>query len=327
MTSGIEALPAREQLREQVRLAEDFFGSGQIHVHFARYSLRHIEQEAVRREVALVRIYQCCGERPGKATLEELRPIHIQLVWRIYRDEFERAGEIEVDEMFNSTSMQDMAMPPLVPDSVLRVMMDPDATDDVILYEPARDTALLEFINWYHLIARRTGIAQDKSFGPYLAQLFDPRLTRLLWPSPAEVVAFEFALVRHIARELRTKSFFKIEEDLQREFGFSLTEATAVRRMAVSYIADYGAITTEEARGLLIARLEDLYEEARSQFDAQGALRAAKLEALILGLGKEAPYNQREDFKDLAKSLTVQDDFDQREAKALAPPSADSHNP
>jgi hypothetical protein len=143
---------------------------------------------------------------------------------------------------------------------------------------------------------------------PDLAQVALPQLlldTHNAWPSRTQIVAFEEILVNQAIEELANGSQWKAMRSLQTRFGLLPHERKSVIEMARATLLDLTVYDVEEARALMIVRLENFVDRSAKAFDLRAELAGMKQLALVQGLSRTEAGDLVSDFTEVVRSVSA----------------------
>lgn len=114
---------------------------------------------------------------------------------------------------------------------------------------------------------------------------FQRHLIEEFWPSVTALINFEAEFLEPVGRTMiehgRSKAFLEIQEHLGSPSHAERKDWTA---LPMAYVRDFEALSTEDDRSLMVARLEELVVKALDQLDLGKAHSAMRTIAQIQGL-------------------------------------------
>ncbi len=255
-------------------------------------------------------------------SLEDLFPQRIRVAWRIVREmaatrgvlterrqtladatplhptpweaPFHFGSRMSDDPVVNGIC-QERKLPLLPPDIPARHV---NGQVDVG-YDPTKDESLLDFIRMAeHVATRRLFIPRSREGKLGLAGLFDPKLSRLAWPTPPEIMAHEARLVHHIYSIMVKVGDSGGDNEAMAELrSMDLLdhEVLQVLAMARAHAAVATGLDDPEAYFMMqIAKLDALADKQASREDYRGAAQT-KRDSLRLIAGR-ATKDEAEDY-------------------------------
>jgi hypothetical protein len=119
--------------------------------------------------------------------------------------------------------------------------------------------------------------------------LLDPKLVRLAFPSPEDIMTFEVDLAEITCDKLVEYGAIDVHKWLHAAFGLQAREQRSVVKMARARAALMSYGDPEEARAVMVMRLEKMLATARDCLDLDAQIKIQKQLQLVLGLGKVEP--------------------------------------
>lgn len=148
-------------------------------------------------------------------------------------------------------------------------------------YDPEQDEPLFDFIRLAeHVATRVLFIPRTKEGVQGLAGLFDPRIARLAWPSPPEIMAYEHELVRKTYATLISTDSGGGDQEAEaglRAKDFSQAEILQVLAMARAHaLVATGLDDPETFFHFEVARLKELAQRQSRREDFRGAAQTIR---------------------------------------------------
>jgi len=146
---------------------------------------------------------------------------------------------------------------------------------------------LLEWIDIMELIAIRLKIYSTSKGLKGIYQLLDPSYLKEHFPEPEEIMAFERFQVDEILQTQVNQGMLRTLEILTKENGqYALTpqEARQTMQLARSTAPELTKAEIEQEKALMILRIEEIIQHAKSQGDIRAELQALKLLTFVQGL-------------------------------------------
>lgn len=168
-------------------------------------------------------------------------------------------------------------------------------------YDPAQDGALRRWLTAVDLVVKRFGMERgaprDRQQGFYgLRFVFDPAMTRLVWPSRWDIMACEIDLVEEVLKNTIAKGVGHARNEVRDNYGFSDRETQTLINIARTVAQKRVAHDIEEQRAMMVMRLDAIIERAQNALDVRAELLALKAQASVLGLNKGEPEDLAKDF-------------------------------
>ena len=225
-------------------------------------------------------------EVPGDNTsLQAARTMMHLVVWRLVRKNLENGGGLRDPADLMRTYGVVLHAPPPLPEEVLKILESSDPEEEIKgLYDPEQDTALLEFIERYKVVAESFGFDRDPRFFRVVSALFDPYKIRLCWPSNLELSCFELSLCQSILDKKIEFSGYKLDLYLISNFGFTQADVEKLHRMSRKYACDNLAMDPEELTAIAIQHVEYAIRRARRINDIELLLKSLNMWAKIAGV-------------------------------------------
>ena len=113
------------------------------------------------------------------------------------------------------------------------------------------------------------------------------------FPSRAEILIFEAALVQDTIKALATSGTTGAQEQLAEKLGFipeEIVEMILLARSAIGAFRDQ--LNVEDDRALMELALDDFASRSREALNLSAELQAMKLKALLLGLTRTDPEDE-----------------------------------
>lgn len=197
----------------------------------------------------------------------------------------------------------------ITPPEVPEAFCDPSGRpfDDYDPTDPAHDPLLHAWLRAVDICVKAGNILAGSQANPMLGRhglmgLTDPWLTRVAWPSPGQIMAFESSVVEEVLGLIVDHNPTAAARRIRHSFGVSPEEARAVIAQAV-YLAGRSTVGgIEESRAIMIMRLEKFIETAKQELNLREQMQALKQLAIVQGLSKESPDEFSDSFRKLVQS-------------------------
>ena len=168
-------------------------------------------------------------------------------------------------------------------------------------YDPEKDGALRRWLAAVDLVVKRFGMergsARDRQQGFYgLRFVFEPKMTRLVWPSRWDIMACENDLVEEVLKDTISKGVGHARNELREKYGLTDREVQVLVNIARTVAQKRVAHDIEEQRAVMVMRLDSIIERAQNNLDVRAELLALKAQASVLGLNKGEPEDLAKDF-------------------------------
>jgi hypothetical protein len=164
--------------------------------------------------------------------------------------------------------------------------------------------------NWktaIKLIDHRLGLSSGSPEFPDLASVALPQILerpRDAWPSEMEILDFEDLIVSEVLLAITggdTRA--QIDRSLVRGYGFTRFEVRYLLDLASQDALGLADMDAEEARALMVLRLEDLASRSKNALDLRAELGTLKQLAVILGLSRIEGGDAVSEFTNVIKSV------------------------
>lgn len=134
------------------------------------------------------------------------------------------------------------------------------------------------------------GMAEGRH--PELEALLDPGTAPRACPTSEQVVALEGEVVAEVAGQIVEAGEAETRRHLEHEYGFTRAESLGVVRLARAELREQWTADPEEARAMLLAKMEKLYTEICATPDHRARLMLLREEAKIRGITRTDPEDQ-----------------------------------
>lgn len=197
-----------------------------------------------------------------------------------------------------------------------RVCMDPDADEPAYaiglpVLPPDRDDDSPLWKMWMYCVERiasNLGLSAGTPAVPDLAEHALPQLmteTRQAWPSRMELVTFEEILISETVDVLIDGSQRTAMQHLRHRYGLLPHEQRGLVEMARVACMEEANYDVDEARGVMVMRLERFIERSRQSYDLRAELGALKQMALVQGLARSEANDLVSDFTNVVRSVSA----------------------
>lgn len=128
-----------------------------------------------------------------------------------------------------------------------------------------------------------------------------------VWPEPIEILTFESRILHDLVKAEMQGGLVEAREFLVAK-GFLAWEIGALVRGARELAISQFSISPDEARVMVILRIEEIIKRSRDQQDIRAEIQAIKLMALILGLGRGELPDDLEGMTEIVKRVSNERD-------------------
>ena len=197
----------------------------------------------------------------------------------------------------------------------------PPPSDEGFVYDPAKDQLLWHWIQMCRYISNTMGLQNGSPANALIGQyglhgLFDPYMVRDAFCEPHEIMYFEHVLIEATLDLLIDNTTRHTLSELKEKFGLAPEEAQGVLAMARATAEQCMDGTVEEARSMMLLRLEDYLHRCREACNMREEIAALKQMSIILGLADAEKESTQDDFVRLVENTA-------RERKQLPRPEND----
>lgn len=222
-------------------------------------------------------------------------------------------GNIDLLARISRTVQQQTYIPKSGPqrgvELVLRpISLDPEAPDSgsirgIPLQPPknrnADDGLMNLWIDTMHGFADHLGITtanwRSVCKGSLVLRLLDHQPHQ--WPSPMELLTFESSIVESVLHSMReARGTTEVSRQVRLSLGLTRHETKSVLSLARRAAVTANSYDTEEARAMMVLRLEDLASRAREALDVRGELAVLKQLSTVQGLSAVESSDVESDF-------------------------------
>lgn len=180
-------------------------------------------------------------------------------------------------------------------------LLPPDAPENDPYLDPYEDRNLLHFIGVVEqasiALRIRDGSSADQELGTLgMRGLLDPDMIREAWPSPGQIMAWESLLIEQVLELRLHYSPSRIRRELLEKFALSPAEIQGLLDMAKVQAMQDTDLSKEEARALMVLRLEQYASRAREDCNLREELAALKQLSIIQGLSDRQDGDEDGDF-------------------------------
>lgn len=170
-------------------------------------------------------------------------------------------------------------------------------TDDgqvVEAYNPDLDLGLRNYVNIIGAVSKRLYIEQGTEFDPHtgrygLIGLLNLDMCRLCFPTRLQIITWEQVLIEETLELLVSSSIVNTRKTLNRRYGFVSNEIQVLVRLANQLAVRLTEGDIENARGLMVLRLEEYMRRAKDGLDLRAEMSALKQLTIVQGLSAEQP--------------------------------------
>lgn len=225
--------------------------------------------------------------------LDQLWPERLRLAWRICR-ELARLKGLVLSGQLLTEGMRLEPSPWTTPTGVFP-QGEVDFEDDLVQHLGSSHLPLLPagpraeeghveaFLEVAGMVADRLGVPRTDADREALALLASPTLGMRAWPSHIQVMEYEQVEVDRAMRELAKLGEVRVVEDMARA-GYCRHEILNLIALARRAAKELVGGDEEADRAMMVLRLDDVIERARSELKTQAELAALRLKASIQGL-------------------------------------------
>ena len=149
------------------------------------------------------------------------------------------------------------------------------------------DPHLLQWVDIMEAIAARIGIYSTAQGLRGIYQMLDPAHTQGIFPRPEEIMAFERFQIEEILQAQVQEGVFRSMKILTREeegYSLSMPEAKRALQLSKSIAPEITQAEIETEKAMMILRIEDVIQNAKTQGDIRAELQALKLLTFVQGL-------------------------------------------
>lgn len=161
-------------------------------------------------------------------------------------------------------------------------------------YDPNDDTALVIYTKLVQAVSKRlyieSGSSEDQHQGRYgLMGLLDVETIRLAFPTRLQIITWEQFLIEETLELLVEGSTQKTKQTLYARYGLMHREVMSLLRLSQILSMEMTAGGVDEARTIMVLRLEEYRRRAQDAFNMQAEMAALKQLSIVQGLGQEKP--------------------------------------
>lgn len=188
-------------------------------------------------------------------------------------------------------------------------------------YVPREDPNLNLFISAISNLAERLQIPIGAKLDPDLGRLglqglFNPALIRMCWPTRTQILTWEQMIVEETLELFVKGGMNAAKNTLRDKYGLLTREITALLRMANALAQEQTSGDREDARAIMILRLEEYIMRSKDALDLSAEMKGLKQLATVTGLSDAQHNDPMTEFL-----LAVREVAGQREAQKLGPPA------
>ncbi|MEK7863640.1 MAG: hypothetical protein AAB295_10310 [Chloroflexota bacterium] len=145
------------------------------------------------------------------------------------------------------------------------------------------DEQLISFLEVADLVADRLGCPATDTEREALGIMLSPDFSRRAWPSHIQVMEYEQVEIDRVMRELVKLGEMRAIEDLAR-MGYRRHEVLNLIALARRTAKEVVGGDEQADRAMMVLKLDDMIERARSELKLQAELTALRLKASVQGL-------------------------------------------
>lgn len=184
------------------------------------------------------------------------------------------------------------------------------------------DPLMREWLSAVDQIASNLGLHAGSIEYPHMAQDALPQLlmeTLNAWPTRAQIVTFEEILISEaldaitglsrnlMGQTLITTSQRAVQVRMSHRYGLLPHESKSLLGMVRYAAMEMTNYDVDEARGLMILRLENFADRSRTALDLRAELSALKQLAIVQGLARTESGDLNSDFTDIVRATSASD--------------------
>ena len=128
-----------------------------------------------------------------------------------------------------------------------------------------------------------------------------------VWPEPLEILTFESRILHDLVKAEMAGGMVDAREFLVGK-GFLSWEIGSLIRGSRELAISQFSISPDEARVVVLLRVEEIIKRSRDQQDIRAEIQAIKLMALILGLGRGDLPDDLEGMTEIVKNVSIERD-------------------
>lgn len=195
-------------------------------------------------------------------------------------------------------------------------LLPPEAVNIGKGYKPKEDQALVDWIFAYKSCADYLHVAsgsfnQPRSGEYGIEGLYNPQLTRFLFPSQFQIIMFEEMLIDETINKLIRTETLDTRAYLIKSYGLSGQEAENLVAIARQHIAHKYSSDAANDKPLMLLRFENFLGRAKKAANLPLELKCLKEMATVMGLGKVQTNDYFSDVIDTVASVAKSQDEDQ----------------
>lgn len=274
--------------------------------------------------------------RESRYTLDDLHPYRLIVTWRITRWLATHRGLLytedtlaeglaspspDIPDPWTTPTALRNKPPGALPTSVysLRTLLLKDDTPPLALVppvpaasvNPANDHATHCFIHMVTIAAEGLnlldGSKADPDLGRYgLFGLLEPQLLAAAWPSPRQIAEYEHLILERVIELIVKDSYQHARKEVRDKFGLLPNEIKQVMAMARALASEMTEGSIDEARAIMLLRLEDYIKRAREACQMREEMNAMKQLSIIQGLAEADKDNIDDDFRKIVENTANQ---------------------
>lgn len=178
-------------------------------------------------------------------------------------------------------------------------------------YDPYEDRALLAYVEMVRAITRRLYVEQgslaDPDGGRFgLIGMLEPEWVRMCFPTRLQIIAWEELLVEETLRYLVQGGEIHARKKLVEQHGLHGRELKTLLRLAYQLANEIVNGDTEDARALMVLRLNAYVQRAQDALDLKAELNGLKTLSVVQGLSAERQDDFLEQMVDAVKSISAE---------------------
>lgn len=241
-----------------------------------------------------------------KLDLEQLFPFIVKAAWRLTRGLQLVRGRMQPDQFLNELPGEEWGNANIGltaganasleralvahPMSLLPPQPPPEwlnGEKEAAYYDPVGDVALMEHLSLLARIANKLGIEHTKEGRYGLLPLLDPSMTRMAWPTPREIMAYESVIADEAVQSVLADGHFGALRHLREKHGLDQWEAGTLLMLARRAMRGMRMNSDSDGdKAMMVARLEDLAARCRESLDLRAELMTYKALAVVQGITK-----------------------------------------
>jgi hypothetical protein len=175
--------------------------------------------------------------------------------------------------------------------------------------DPTTDPLLHLWLDAVDIIVLKLGIsngtANDPDHGTLgLLGMLDPQTVRQVWPTRTQIMMWEGILTEETLDLMLKGTAQTTRKELEHKYGFNQREQNGLIRQANVLARQLTTGDREDARAIMVLRLEEYCRRSREALDLRAELNGMKQLSIITGLSDAANNDPMTDFLDAVKQVS-----------------------